>query len=897
METLNDVDSFFETSLKSNRSATTGDLTYGDLLNQKITITFTLNDNSLSQNDKSEEVYTVTITGTVNSVEQTEKSVKTLNEALKKDANAGKLNYNVVFDEDTNTILFQLPTNPNLVPFNSDSDLADVISDFYFSGLYKSVTVKANGYKDSFILNEESVKDIIAFDGVDSTLTKGDIFIAFVDWLYKIGGENSVLLVSDKATKYVYVSGHVFNSTTNNSANPYGFNLSTLIDKNLTIELEYANESVKDESESNTYTIVFTDSINTDKDTEKLLSSLNGVELSSGAVDFEGESGKLTADGKNVKVTKTDFVYGLGLDKVENTLNTDKFIVQMMDVVKNYESILVNYAGKNYTIEYTEKTATEITDFGQLEELVDAMKNGKTIGASLQGKTLGFTYNLKNGNTNESKNGETYTIKFAVETNTNDIMNGKIPVNDKLVVRDLGTGKYISGDRTIIFDAKDPFATVNSLKDIFGSDDLFKGLLTGSETKGLYKSIKIVIDEKEYPISYNAETKKIEGLETLISDLRLETTMSALASKNIKVVITLNDGVMDYVLDNKNNKIYTEGNTLTYNVIISTKISALDTLKDADKYHSTNYSEKDKSDVRLKVKDGKILVLYNSELDAVKFFQNEYLIGSLRDIIVKDSRFRSFEINIGNNKVEVVKGSHIGLQNTETITDVNYKIRDSFEKLLNDPDKEEVVYGTEADMTDVIKALGNNKISITLNLIPQYATFEENGENSITYEFVYSEYEDLSKVFAAEPFDDMEDNVLEVKGDAGKDIEFSKYFTTELLDKLFKGDNLKNVSSITVNGCVITASKYASALAGNETNILVGNILDSINKQLTDLKIKTTVSASGEQPTSNVAVEIDDLVKNKVEIKFTVRMDNNVLSENGNNEETYTLTFALNEEE
>ena len=58
------------------------------------------------------------------------------------------------------------------------------------------------------------------------------------------------------------------------------------------------------------------------------------------------------------------------------------------------------------------------------------------------------------------------------------------------------------------------------------------------------------------------------------------------------------------------------------------------------------------------------------------------------------------------------------------------------------------------------------------------------------------------------------------------------------------------------------------------------------------IKVATTEDNSFKS-TNSLTASIDDLVKNKVEVKFTVRMANGVLSENGNSEETYTLTFAI----
>ena len=571
----------------------------------------------------------------------------------------------------------------------------------------------------------------------------------------------------------------------------------------------------------------------------------------------------------------------------------------MRSVAQNYETIVVNYNGKDYEVKYTAKTTHEISDYGELESLISAMKAGKTISASLQGKTLTITYNLESGNTNESTNGETYTITFAVETETSRKVNSIVESyknNTKLIPKEIKDAvySYIDSNNTIVFDAKDPFATVNSLKDDFDLEAVFMDLLTNADTKGLYKSIAIYVNDIEYPITYDEENDKINGLEDLLSDLRLGTTMGELASKNIKVVIGLNNGIMNYteVKNDKetNEKVYTDGSDLTYNIVISTKISALEVLTKA--YKSTkDYN----NNFILKEKDGKILVLYGSDLDAIGFFENTSLIGNVRDLLANDDRFKSAEIKIGNQTLEIVAGSTIGASGTDVTSNVNYKIRQYFTALLN-KEGSDVIYKADAKMADVVEALGNNEISITLNLKPTYASFTENDNTSVTYQLSFAEYENLKTALNTKFSNKLnEDNEIVIPSDT-TDVNFGTYFNSGLLDMLFKKDGTdpKNISSITINGYAVTAGSYASATASAvpETNILVGNILDSIAKQLKDAKISTTISADADQPTTGVTAKQIDLAKAEIKITFTIRMANGVLSENGNSEETYTISFA-----
>ncbi len=865
-----DVKTFFVTAFKSNRPATTGDLTYSDLINQKIIITFTLEDNVLSQNDKSEEVYSVTITGTTNTVEQTKSSVETLNTAVKN--SDGTLNYNVVFDEDVNTILFQLPTSPNLVPFNSNSDLVDVISDFYFSGLYKSVTVSASGFEDKLVLNEKTIKDIIDFDGRSTNvLTKGDIFIAFLDWLYEVGGKESVVLTAEPHTQYsgeLAEDEHIYSK----AGNTYSFNLSTLVGRTLTLELEYANEGVKDKSGVNSYSIVFANSVKTDDDTKDLVSKLSTVAAE-----------KIDLQSNNVIVDLT------GVNE-STKLDADALHSTLMSLAQNkYASIKVTYGEKTYTIKYTKGSDTQFDDFGDLNNLRNDLNNKKVL-ETLNGNEIKIEYTLLSNSVNESENGEVYTIKFRyaantrneVETFLKDKVNGNI-----LVPVNAGTDKdikYISDDNVITLEVVSGNTSLNKLG--YG----LEGKLLELFRTNNYKSIVFHYDGNTYEIKYtpaNTDTKTdetITGISTLINaiggDYEGNARLADIAKegKIFDVEFVLADGVIDYVKakdesGNDYNK-YTNLNTLTYSINLSIELDVNRDMKTV--FDSNAYAE---SEYVSKLVDEKINVLYSSSSQqrASYFFRSSAMLTRLITLL-NDARYTTIEINIGSQSVRVVRGEAVA------------SVQSELEKALNTlvPGKSKI---DDIKVSDVIKALGNEKMTIVVNVNNTVASIKDSTESKKTYEIVFSKYYDVTTLINNNITSSsnsiawtQNEGVVKVAKDQYVDI--NSYFKANNVKTIFDADS---ISSITIDGEPYTASRFKDVLDldGGETpstnvNILIKEMNNRVLNYVKSLGINV----------SDGKAKSSDLFGKSIEFKVT--MKDGILSNNGNTEETFKITFEEN---
>ncbi len=635
-----------------------------------------------------------------------------------------------------------------------------------------------------------------------------------------------------------------------------GVKLDDLVNKTITVELK-TKSGVKNAG-LNKYTILFTGSVNTDNDLNSLID-------------------KLGLGSAPEKVAK-DNIIDLNSIDLKNNLDATEFATEMRKQANKYASIVVTFNNKDYTIAKNDGDEENITSYGDLKDLKAALEVEKTI---FKGQLIKVQYNLLSDRVNTSENGEIYTIKYTVLRNTksalNDAINtikttvttaktGSNALVPKLVTSD--GNNYINDKNEIIFDVKLSTTTVENLK-LGLTAELAKFF-----AQDWYESIAFIYNGTRIDITCDKSTSgtcvatSVKGVDKLIEALGgVDKQIGAVAddTRSLQIEFVLANGVTNQISNTENN----DETKLIYDIILSKKVSAKETLGNSltsEKVASGFVPKFDENDM--------INALYLKAADttgnAYNFLKNASMYTELAKIL-SDVRFESIVLNIGNaDSITLVTG-----KTTVATTEIDAALGMVFKNHSEGFDYK------KATISEFVKELGSNKITLTLNLKNGRAVFEENGTTSITYELRFSEYDSIvSSVTGITTVEvnssaqsDWKDGKLDI---TVNDTNKAQSVTVKLssLESLFT----KNISSIEINGVYVTADEYADAKANanGDTEKLLARLNNAINKILGITETKEAVTA-------------EELIGKTITIK--VNMVSGILSENAKTSEIITISF------
>lgn len=661
-------------------------------------------------------------------------------------------------------------------------------------------------------------------------------------------GSNSVDLISgatDALLKFVNLL-----ATGSDATAAENVTLNSLNGKSITIELTY-NENVVNEGRSK-YTVVFTGSVKTDNVTKELIDSLGAGTLT---INPENPDSVLDLSGKadlSVKATAATFAS------------------KVREYAQLFENIAITYAGKTYNIKYNGGDDTELSSYGDL----DALKT--TLNAelsNLKGQTMKIVYKLKSSITNISAN-TTYTVKFTILRNTKADVNNIIKTlkgNESIVPQEITdsngktiTDSYVTVDGNILFVVKESTTTLENL-----GLNLSTQLAKFFESTDWYKSVRFIYGTKSIEIT--KDKSEIKGIDGLITALGGDTTqIGTVADSNNKLQIefVLADGVTN-VEKQDDKDVYTTDTKLTYTIVLSKKVNAQ---KIVESLKPTT------ADFKLKVdptNKNVIRVLYaSSAKKPYDLLSDEGLYNSIKELL-SDKRYSSLEIKIGSaDPMKFVDNTEFNEENLESILD---EVFEAYKSENEDFDEKNAI------VADFMKALGNNKITLTIKLNSARASFEENNSDAITYELVFTYYKNVSGTIKSTSNTTVEindvaqnwtDNNLVVNvTDDNKDQKVEVNFEEAILDDLFSA---KKIGSIEIGSVSVTLDEYETAVSQSETEKLLKRLNEAI---LSKLGIKDVDGPKAKD------------VLNK-SITITVNLAQGCTSENARTTETFTISFV-----
>ena len=665
---------------------TKDELLLEDLIGMKFEIKFALND-EVAVSDK-ENSYSVEITATIDSEEQIQESLNHLNDIVKNNTtqNNGKpFDYDLKFKDGSETdILFELTKNPSLLHKNSNSDLSDVVANFYLSGLYKSVTVKLGN--NSFVLGSNNY----TIGGVQKTFTnqnsttKGGLFLNYVEFLVESieaedGNTNQSGMKNDTQQTCKFTAS---------SSDCVYFNLSKLAGKKLEIVLE-DKANVNDEHANTTYTIEFVDGVHVIKDLTDLLEALKGSEFT-----YTNKENNYTID---IKV-----------DEWNSKLVSTTLSARLHTLADNYSSIQVTIGEKTYTIS---KLAPDSYS-EDLNALVTALTKKGDADLTLKdliSKKMTIKFNLKENTSNLDKY-DTFNVDAVTTVDTNEkVSNALIAMNDEKSIKG-----ELKADGSIFIDLLKPTTTIDSI--IKTNKIKLSEQLTNILKTGLYQKIDITYNSIAYPITLGTDCA-LEGLDKFI-DVIKESSLNTLVVDGFSVKFVLTTGVVD-----KNKT----GSEITYPITLNNKLDLQDIVE------NNIFAKETNKNFSLVPKDNKVYLLYNDKSKKLnEIFGDTGAATWLKDIF-NDTRIKSLVITIDGTSYTINSAN----TNAVSLGAMKILIFDRLKELFENNGVQDFNVATTT-IGDVQAALNKIKMSLTLNLVEGEAVDSKTGNTSVVYDVVFS---------------------------------------------------------------------------------------------------------------------------------------------------------------